>query len=78
MHCKAHCIFGLGKMDELIATTDIYAIKILLVVNVGLCAYILMQNKIIKDLHGDYKTLIENSTAALTEMTVLIKGFLLK
>lgn len=65
-------------MDKLIEQTQNINDAFLLVVIAALCAYILLQNKIIRDQNKDYSNLVKDSTVAMTELATLLKGYLMK
>ena len=65
-------------MQELLSQTTNINDAYLLVVITGLCVFVLLQNKVIRDMSKDYSELIKESTAAMSELSTLLKGFLLK
>ena len=65
-------------MDKLLEQANNINDVYLLIVIAGLCGYILLQNKIIRDQNKEYAGLVKESTTAMTELGTLLKGYLLK
>jgi len=63
-------------MEVLLTSTDNIAILILLAAVFSLCGYILILNKIIKEMVDRYVLLSQEATKSNTELTVLLKMYL--